>query len=206
MDFDFSTIIYIIAAILFSLFSRKKKADKKRREKEGEEEYNNAPEESLEDEIRKMAERMTGKKTEEKKPEPVSTSESDYRTEEKRPQYASPYERHDNKTNYDRDIEPLEQIPTQPITDYSVSDVESLREYNERIKSQKYAANVTNLEARAIDSLAKGKELHTVMDEENEENEETSEGITAIDDSIDASNFNGRKAFIYSEIFKRPEY
>lgn len=199
MDFDFSTIIYIIAAILFSLFSRKKKADKKRREKEGEEEYD-APEESLEDEIRKMAERMTGKKAEEK-PEP--TPEPEYKTEEERPQYASPYERYDNKTNYDRDIEPLEQIPTKPVTDYSVSDVESLREYNERIKSQKYAANVTNLEARSVDSLAKGKELHTVMDEEDEE---TSEGITTIDDSINASNFDGRKAFIYSEIFKRPEY
>lgn len=198
MDFDFSTIIYIIIAILFSLFSGKKKADKKRRDSEGEEEYD-APETSLEEEIRKMAERMTGK-VETPKEEP--TPKPEYKAEEKRPQYATPYERYDNKTNYDRDVEPLEQIPTEPVTDYSVSDVEALRRYNERIKSQKYEANVTNLEKRSIDSLAKGKELHTVMDEE----EETSEGIVVIDERIDASNFDARKAFIYSEIFNRPKY
>jgi FtsZ-interacting cell division protein ZipA len=196
MDFDFSTIIYIIIAILFSIFSGKKKA-KKNAPQQDEEEYEEQ-ETSLEDEIRKMAERMTGK-TETPKEEP----KPEYKTEEKRPQYATPYERYDNKTNYDRDIEPLEKIPSEPVTDYSVDDIEALRKYNESLKAQKYATTTTNLESRAIDSLAKGKELHTVM---NKKEDEIGKSITAIDEKIDASNFDGRKAFIYSEIFKRPEY
>lgn len=194
---DIETIVYIAILILFSLFSGKKKADKNKRRREAEAEEYDAPETSLEDEIRRMAERMTGQKKEEKKPEP------EYKSQETKKEYTSPYETYDRKTNYDRDLEPLERIPTEPVTDYSVSDVETLREYNERIRAKKYEANVTNLEKRSIDSLAKGKELHTVMGDEEEESKSVME---IIDERFDYSNFDPRKAVIFTEILKRPQY
>jgi hypothetical protein len=191
---DIETIVYIAIFILFSIFSGNKANKKKRSQPE--EEYDE-PDTSLEDEIRRMAERMTGKRTQEKQPEP------EYRAEEKKKEYTSPYKTYDRKTNYDRDVEPIERIPTEPVKDYSVSDVESLREYNERIRNQKYEPEVTNLEARSIDSLARGMELHSVMDDKEEENKSLME---IIDERFDYSNFDPRKAVIFTEILKRPEY
>lgn len=196
---DIETIIYIAIFILFSLFSGKKKADKNKRGRKYEEEYEEE-DTSLEDEIRRMAERMTGKETQEQKP-----AEPEYKTQEtKKEEYTSPYKTYDRKTNYDRDVEPIEKIPTEPVTDYSVNDIDKLREYNERLKKMRYEEKVENYEAKSVESLLKGKELHSIMEEEDEE--EGKGLMEIIDERFDYSNFDPRKAVIFTEILKRPEY
>ncbi len=196
---DIENIIYIAIFILFSIFSGKKKADKKKRQKEEEEADAPDTSPSLEDEIRRMTERLTGKVEAKKEQEATTPTQPEY----KRPQYATPYETDENKINYDRDEEPIERIPTQPITNYGNDDIERLREHNKRLRTKKYEEKeVTNYEYRSIDSLAKGKELHSVMDDDKE----TTTVVETLDEYIDFSDFDAREAVVYAEILKRPQY
>lgn len=194
-------LLYLAILIVFSIVSSILNKKKKDREQE-----NSAPDVSLEDEIRRMAERMMGKIEEEKPQAPVEYNQPE--PEKKYKKLAdeingSPYDAYDDDVDYDEDLEPLEQIPTRPVVDYSQNDVEALKKYNETLKNLKYGQTPpTNYEQKSIDSLKAGHELHTVMNTEDiykgiENEQET---------SFDMSDFDARKAIIYTEIFKRPEY
>ncbi len=195
-------LLYLAILIVFSIVSRILNKKKKDREQE-----NNAPDASLEDEIRRMAERMMGK-TEEPKQQPTV----EYQQAEPEKQYKkladevkdSPYDTYDDDVDYDEDLEPLEQIPSRPVVDYSQNDVEALKKYNETLKNLKYGQTApTNYEQKSIDSLKAGRELHTVM----AHTEDKYKGIeTAEEARFDLGDFDARKAIIYAEILKRPEY
>lgn len=192
-------LLYLAILIVFSIVSsilNKKKKDR--------EQKNSDPDVSLEDEIRRMAERMMGK-TEEPKPQPPV----EYTQPEPEKNYRkladevkeSPYDTYDD--DYDEEVEPLEQIPTRPVVDYSQNDVEALKKYNETLKNLKYGQTPpTNYEQKSIDSLKAGRELHTVMDHKAKE----TSTIEAVEDRFSMDDFDARKAIIYAEIFKRPEY
>lgn len=197
---DIETIVYIAIFILFSIFSGNK-ANKKKKRGGREESEHDSPDTSLEDEIRRMADRMMGKK-EEEKPQPTEYKREEYKplSERHKEEEKSPYETYNR--NYDNE-RPLERIPSEPVVDYSENDIETLREYNKRIQAERYKTEVINYEAKSVESLAKGKELHTVMDDEEPEQKNVME---IIDERFDYSNFDPRKAVIFTEILKRPQY
>lgn len=193
-------LLYLAILIVFSIVSSILNKKKKDREQE-----NSAPDVSLEDEIRRMAERMMGKIEEEKPQAPVEYNQPE--PEKKYKKLAdeingSPYDAYDDDVDYDEDLEPLEQIPTRPVVDYSQNDVEALKKYNETLKNLKYGQTPpTNYEQKSIDSLKAGRELHSVMDHTAKD----TSGIDAIENRF-MDDFDARKAIIYAEIFKRPEY
>lgn len=193
-------LLYLAILIVFSIVSSILNKKKKDREQE-----NSAPDVSLEDEIRRMAERMMGKIEEEKPQAPVEYNQPE--PEKKYKKLAdeingSPYDTDEDDVDYDEDLEPLEQIPTRSVVDYSQNDVEALKKYNETLKNLKYGQTPpTNYEQKSIDSIKAGRELHSVMDHTAKD----TSGIDAIENRF-MDDFDARKAIIYAEIFKRPEY
>lgn len=184
---DIENIIYIAIFILFSLFSGNK-ANKKKREREREQE-SEAPDSSLEEEIRKMAERMMGKVE-----EPTPTKQpTEYRSA---PQQNS-YETYEGE-GYDT-AKPLETVSAPPVINYSQQDIERAERENERFRNGETKVDYRNYEAEVVESLKKGKEKHSVIDRK-------SVAITDRDVAETVFEFDGRKAIIYAEILRRPEY
>lgn len=195
-------LLYLAILIIFSIVSNV--LNKKNKEKEAKRPTTTPDEPSLEDEIRRMAERMMGKQeTPTPAPKPVEPEPVKYKTLAEERNEKSPYDSYEDDVDYDEDLEPIETTAPRKVIDYSQRDIENLRDYNEKLKQQKYTPQVTNYEQKSIDSLKAGHELHSVM-------EHTATPTNVVEDTIDErfdfEDFDARKAVLYAEILKRPQY
>lgn len=187
MNLDLETIFYIIVAGI-SIISGMR-ANKKKKEQENEP----LPDTSLEEELRRMAERMMGKKEEETTP-PTVTPTQRQETVKPRPFVYDTYETIDSDENRQRELEDLETAPYAPVVNYSEMDI--------RRREAELAAMTApeNYEAKAVEAIQKGKELHTVIDSGRKPENKIEQHIDFL------SDFDPRKAVIYAEIMKRPEW
>lgn len=187
MKLDLETIFYIIIAGISIISGMRANKKKKAQETQPE------PDTSLEEELRRMAERMMGKK-EEETTQPTETPTQRQETVRPRPFVYDTYETIESDENRYRELVDLETAQPMPVVNYSEMDI------RRREAEQAAMASPENYEARAVEALQHGQELHTVVD--NRRNKENK-----VIDHIDfLSDFDARKAVIYAEIMKRPEW
>lgn len=183
---DLETILYIAMFILFSVFSGAANRKKKKNEQEGRREENQGP--TLEEEIRRMQEQILGKR------EDRRTTE-DRPAQNQRPVSRSPYETLDDEEEETQRYKRIER------EDYSLDTIKKTEQQYETYTPPNYKTEMPNYENQSVEALAKGKELHSVMDKAKPFNR-----FEKIDEQIGDIEFDARKAIIYSEILRRPEY
>ncbi|HYG14257.1 MAG TPA: hypothetical protein VEC12_00785 [Bacteroidia bacterium] len=180
---DLETIFYIAMFILFSVFSGAANRKKKKNEQENRREDNQGP--TLEEEIRKMQEQILGKRE----------TQAEAR-EQQRPISRSPYE------TLDDDQEETQRYKRIERENYSLEDIKKVERQYETYTPSSYKTEIANYENQSVDALGRGKEQHSVMDKKTFP-------VNRFDHSDEVAepfDFDARKAFIYSEIFRRPEY
>jgi hypothetical protein len=193
-----SSVVSIAIIIILSLISSAWK------KKNQENSSPSAEDTDLEEELRRMAERMMGKKEKEAPSEtttpPVVETFRSLR-DEHRESKSSPYETFDNDEG-DVKYEKYNRIPDTTAVDYSERDIKRVAQQQETYKTPTYISYTENYDQRTLESFKKGKELHTVMNTENEKVQLHDE----VEKHIMFEDFDPRKAIIYAEIMKRPEY
>lgn len=183
---DLETILYIAMFILFSVFSGAANRKKKKNEQEGRREESQGP--TLEEEIRRMQEQILGKRED-------RTTTEERPAQNRRPVSRSPYETLDDEEEETQRYKRIER------EDYSLEDVKKAERQYESYTPSSYKTEIPNYESQSVDALGKGKELHSVMDQTKPFNR-----FERIDEQIGEIDFDARKAIIYSEILRRPEY
>lgn len=179
-------LIYLAILIILSIISSAWK--KKNQEKE------NAPNDAdLEEEIRRMAERFMGKKEEPRNTPPFETYQP---VKPQTPSYES-YDEYAGDEKYSR----YEEQYTRRV-DYSEEDIKQVEAKHESYKRPEYAMAFDNYDQKSVESMQKGKELHSLMNPDAAKPHED----TKIEKHVLFEDFDPRKAIIYAEILKRPEY
>lgn len=187
LGYRMDNLIYLAILVILSIISSAWK--KKNQEKE------NAPNDAdLEEEIRRMAERFMGKREEPRNTPPVETYQPAKPTT---PSYES-FDEYAGDERYSR----YEEKYTQRRIDYSEEDIKQVEERHESYKRPEYALPFDNYDQKSIESMQKGKELHSLMHDDDAKTKagDKLEKHTLFED------FDPRKAIIYAEILKRPEY
>jgi hypothetical protein len=177
---DLETIFYIAMFILFSVFSGAANRKKKKKEEKHE-----GP--TLEEEIRRMQEQILGKR------ENRNTTAEQPATE--RPVSRFPYETMDGEQEETQRYKRVER------ENYSLEDIKRVEHQYETYKPSNYTPLIPNYESQSVDALSRGTELHSVMDKT-----QPNKRFARIDEQIGEIDFDARKAIIYSEILRRPEY